>query len=353
MKKIRSAQSKFLTLVLVLALCLAAVVTPAGAATTAPTQQQAYERMIALKSEYPEGKRWTNDNFYAWNGGVYSGGYGCAGFAFILSDAAFGDLPARVLEEFTYTDVKVGDILRINHDTHSVIVLEVQSDRVVVAEGNYNSSIHWGRTLTKAKVEEADYIMTRYPKTAQPEPEQPAEPEKPVEQPPETPAAPTFSDVPAGEYFTLPVAWAVSQGITNGRGVDTFAPYATCNNQEIIVMLWRAAGSPVETTQAPVAADYFAAPAVSWAYAQGIIDGSFQCYAACTRATAVTWIWRAKGAPAGGTASFGDVPAEYAAPVAWAVQKGVTYGTDVDTFSPNDICSRAQIVTFLYRAYAI
>ena len=121
--------------------------------------------MIALKEEYPEGMPWTNDNYYAWNGGIYSGGYGCAGFAFILSDAAFGDLPARMIEEnITIDDIRVGDILRINNDTHMVIVLEVYDDHVVIAEGNYNSSIHWGRTLTAEEVAAADYYLTRYPK---------------------------------------------------------------------------------------------------------------------------------------------------------------------------------------------
>ena len=72
-------------------------------------------------------------------------------FAFILSDAAFGSLPARELLEFSYADVRVGDILRVNGDTHSVIILEVHPDHVVIAEGNYNRSIHWGRTLTKSE----------------------------------------------------------------------------------------------------------------------------------------------------------------------------------------------------------
>lgn len=128
------------------------------------TEELAYQRMIALKDEYPEGMRWTNDNFYAWKGGIYSGGYGCAGFAFLLSDAAFGDLPARMIRENISIDmIRVGDILRINNDSHSVIVLEVYDDYVVLAEGNYNSSIHWGRRFTAAQVAAADYVMTRYP----------------------------------------------------------------------------------------------------------------------------------------------------------------------------------------------
>lgn len=114
-----------------------------------------------MKEVYPEGMHWTNDNYYAWNGGIYSGGYGCAGFAFALSDAAFGD--AKAVIHTDYDNVRVGDILRVDNDTHSVIVLEVKEASVVVAEGNYNGSVHWGREIPKSKIMgEGCYIMTRY-----------------------------------------------------------------------------------------------------------------------------------------------------------------------------------------------
>ena len=104
---------------------------------------------------------WTNDNFYAWNGGIYSGGYGCAAFAFAMSDVAFGDAQAVIHND--YNNIKTGDILRVNHGTHSVIVLEVKPNSVIVAEGNYNASIHWGREIPKSElVDESSYIMTRY-----------------------------------------------------------------------------------------------------------------------------------------------------------------------------------------------
>ena len=127
------------------------------------TADKVYNRMIAFQSSYPEGMSYTNDDYYQWNGGIYSGGYGCAGFAFMLSDGAFGDLPAQMIYSFSYDDVRVGDILRINGDTHSVIILEKYSDYVVLAEGNFNSSVHWGRELTRDEVMAADYLMTRYP----------------------------------------------------------------------------------------------------------------------------------------------------------------------------------------------
>lgn len=162
-------KKKFLSALLVLILCLAPAMQTVAAAETQPPANQVYSAIIALKTQYPEGMRWTNDNFYSWQGGVYSGGYGCAGFAFLLSDAAFGDLPARMLTSFDYSDVRVGDILRINNDTHSVIVLEVYSDHVVIAEGNYNSSVHWGRSLTQREVMQANNLLTRYSQV-QPEP---------------------------------------------------------------------------------------------------------------------------------------------------------------------------------------
>lgn len=126
-------------------------------------ERSVYNSIIAMRERYPEGTRWTNENSYAWRGGIFNVGYGCAGFAFLLSDAAFGDLPARRVTGVRLENVRVGDILRINNDTHSVIVLNVNPDSVTVAEGNYNSSVHWGRELSRSQVESANYLLTRWP----------------------------------------------------------------------------------------------------------------------------------------------------------------------------------------------
>lgn len=127
-----------------------------------PVASQVYEDIIAMKSQYPEGMTWTNDNYYEGNGGAYSGGYGCAGFASMLSDAAFGYLPAKRHTDFS--DIKVGDVLRINDNTHSVIVLTVDNEQITVAEGNYNKSVHWGRAFTRSYLETiGTYVLTRYP----------------------------------------------------------------------------------------------------------------------------------------------------------------------------------------------
>ena len=133
--------------------------------TNNPTPEQVYKAMLAMKSQYPEGKHFNNNDYYLWQAkGVYYEyvGAGCVAFAFILSDAAFGYLPYR-----EYTDVnaiRVGDILRVDNDSHSVIVLKVTSKNVTVAEGNYNSSVHWNRTITKSKLKKTmNYAFTRYP----------------------------------------------------------------------------------------------------------------------------------------------------------------------------------------------
>lgn len=147
--------------------------------STIPTPTEIYEAMIALKNDasYKEGTTWTNDTpysdskgYYSWKGGTLAGvnivAVGCVAFAFTLSDAAFGDLQARMYApgQFTYEDIKVGDILRVSNDTHTVIVLEVNSAGVIVAEGNYNSTVHWGRAISKEEVmATTSHYITRYP----------------------------------------------------------------------------------------------------------------------------------------------------------------------------------------------
>ncbi|MDE6619391.1 MAG: hypothetical protein K2K74_02675 [Lachnospiraceae bacterium] len=133
-----------------------------GAEDTAGTaESHVYEVIMAQKAVFPEGMRWTNDNYYGWKGGTYAGGFGCAGFAFAVSDAAFGDVRATIHKD--YNNIRVGDVLRVDNDTHSVIVLEVRENSVIVAEGNYDSSIHWGREIPKANlIDASSYIMTRY-----------------------------------------------------------------------------------------------------------------------------------------------------------------------------------------------
>jgi hypothetical protein len=127
-------------------------------------EQAVYNIIKSQESVYPTGMKWDNETYYSWKGGIYVTGYGCAAFAFKLSDLAFGDTPVKVHHD--YSDIKIGDILRINDNTHSVIVLEVKDNSVVVAEANYNGKVLWGRELSKSAIQDnQSYIMTRY-KTA-------------------------------------------------------------------------------------------------------------------------------------------------------------------------------------------
>ena len=169
-----------------------------------------------------------------------------------------------------------------------------------------------------------------------------------------------FYDVPNGAYFYEAVKWAVENGITTGVGNDLFAPEQPCTRAQIVTFLWRAAGSPEPKGTAAGMTDVvpgsYYAKAVAWAIENGITtgtaEGTFSPDATCTRAQAVTFLARAQNAKATGKTAFSDVPADsyFADAVAWAQANGVTTGTSETTFSPDNDCTRAQIVTFLYRA---
>ena len=157
---------------IVLALCLCMTVIPEVRAEEAvPSPQEVYEILIAFRDRdgYKEGTVWTNETHpnYKWNGGTAGGianiGAGCVAFAYQLSDAAFGNLPARMYSSVKLSEVKPGDILRVNNDAHTVIVLQVNNAGVVVAEGNVNGKVHWGRGMSADEVEAASHYITRYP----------------------------------------------------------------------------------------------------------------------------------------------------------------------------------------------
>ena len=169
-----------------------------------------------------------------------------------------------------------------------------------------------------------------------------------------------FYDVPNGAYFYEAVKWAVKNGITTGVGNDLFAPEQPCTRAQIVTFLWRAAGSPEPKTASsftdvPVSTYY--AKAVAWAVENGITNGmtetTFAPDATCTRGQSVTFLYRALKGTASGSANFTDVKSDafYADAINWAVANNVTNGTSNTTFSPNADCTRAEIVTFLYRAY--
>lgn len=121
--------------------------------------------MLALKEEYPDGTTWTNDNTYQPLTKYYSYAGGCAGFAHMLSDAAFGLLPERRVENSDSLEYRVGDIVRVNNDTHSVCILDIDENGLVtIAEGNLSGAVKWGRTYSASTFKKmTDYIITRYP----------------------------------------------------------------------------------------------------------------------------------------------------------------------------------------------
>ena len=168
-----------------------------------------------------------------------------------------------------------------------------------------------------------------------------------------------FADVSTNAYYANAVAWAVSEGITSGTAAAAFSPNASCTRGQMVTFLWRAAGSPEPKMAfnpfADVAADAYYYKAVLWAVESGITGGvsanTFAPNATVTRSQTVTFLYRAAGSPTVSGSGFSDVSGDayYASAVAWAVQKGVTSGIGNGQFSPNADCTRAQIVTFLFR----
>ena len=164
----------------------------------------------------------------------------------------------------------------------------------------------------------------------------------------------------ADSYYSAAVAWALEKGITAGTGETTFSPDAACTRAQAVTFLWRASGSPAPQSHTmpftDVAADAYYHDAVLWAVEQGITKGTsdttFTPGETVTRAQAVTFLWRAAASPdVAGSNPFEDVASDayYANAVLWAVANGITTGTGTTTFTPNSDCTRAQIVTFLYR----
>ena len=168
-----------------------------------------------------------------------------------------------------------------------------------------------------------------------------------------------FVDVKSGDYYYDAVLWAAKNGITSGTDAVHFSPEQPCTRAQIVTFLWRAAGSPepkgAASGMTDVVSGSYYEKAVAWAIENGITTGTtastFSPDATCTRAQSVTFLYRALGTAPTTVNGFTDVTADafYADAVAWAVESGVTNGTTDSTFSPNNGCTRAQIVTFLYR----
>ena len=168
-----------------------------------------------------------------------------------------------------------------------------------------------------------------------------------------------FRDVQPGAWYYASMIWAIDEGVTNGTSATTFSPDNTCTQAQILTLIYRAAGEPSVSGGNPfsdpdVNAGQYYYKAFLWAYQQGIVKNvALDPDRPCTRADVVTYLWRLNGSPKSGNSQFSDVPAsaDYAQAVNWAVRENITTGTSNTTFSPDVICSRSQIVTFLYRAF--
>lgn len=212
-----------------------------------------------------------------------------------------------------------------------------------------------GNTIELTKVSDTKYTFTMPDgkvnvKATFTKVEEPVEPDEP------------FVDISKSDYFYDAVIWAVDQGITTGDGVNTFSPNKSCTRAQMVTFLWRAAGSPTAAGDNPftdVAAGEYYTDAVLWAVSKGITNGTgvdtFSPNATVSRGQTVTFLYRYAGSPAvNGGESFSDVVTTdyFANAVQWAVANGITYGDGVNTFSPAKDCTRGQIVTFMYRQMA-
>ena len=219
----------------------------------------------------------------------------------------------------------------------------------------------WTGSATEAYAKDNNMTFASLGVLPDPDPTEPTDPTDPAE--PEPPRNP-FVDVPSYAYYTAPVLWAVDHAITAGTDKTHFSPNDTCTRTQVVTFLWRAAGNPEPKTgnnpfQDVKPSDYFYKP-VLWAVENKITAGTgtttFSPNDGCTRGQVVTFLWRSAGNPAPGSSKnpFTDVKSDayFYTPVLWAVEHKITAGTSDTTFSPNDTCTRAQIVTFLYRDLA-
>lgn len=217
------------------------------------------------------------------------------------------------------------------------------------------------RKRTCADCEEPNpyYEPYRPPVIVIPKPDEEPEPEPTPEPTPEIPVNP-FYDIAESDYYYDAVLWAVSEGVTSGQTSNTFAPLLDCTRAQVVTFLWRAAGSPEPVGAGNAFTDVdsgsYYEKAVQWAVENGITTGTtsttFSPDMIVTRAQVVTFLWRTAGCPAAyGVNSFADVPTDayYSNAVQWAVRNGITTGTGANLFSPDANCTRAQVVTFLYR----
>ena len=344
----------------------------------ADTDQDAYitELLLAQQTEYPEGDE-CKDSTEKYHIMLHAPGLilncqSCWGYCFRLLTSAFnvdpkksvsltwqninGHLSGRPCFEAPYfspADIRPGDILA--WPGHATVVLENKHDqeKLVLAEGNYGGRVHYGREVSYSQVTSKVSYIVRFSAFQIPDCNQDAA---------ET-QAPHFDDVPENKYYYRPVQWAVENKVTAGTGANQFSPDNPCTREQIVTFLWRVVGSPDSNRQPNPFLDVpehkYYTSAVLWAREHGITSGVggflFGTGQDCTRAQVVTFLWRLAGAPTPERTEspFVDVAEGkyYYTAVLWAAHNGITSGKDRTHFSPDDTCTRAEVVTFIYSAF--
>ncbi len=326
-------------------------------ASSVPTEKEAYEKIINMKSQYPEGRAWNNGHYYSWKGGTYGAG-GCMGFAMLLSDAAFDSLPARDIKatasrKIQISDLHVGDILRL--PGHSVIVLETHPDHIIIAEGNWERRVHWGRKITAAQVSRAQYYTTRYPVGT-------VFPKKDAVELELNGKTVYFEDI-ANHWARENIIACVLSGMISGVGEDTcfnYFPDRVATRAELASILYRAKGSPAvkeEASFSDVTADWMKKP-VSFVVANGIMSGTgentFSPNTPVTREMLAVCLYRyAKAETKDITVLSAFSDSEEIAPyagesLAWAIENEIIGGKN-GRLAPRDNTTRAELATVLVR----
>lgn len=354
---------------------------PAVAHAAAEHDALVTELLLSRQNDYPEGDECkpSTPRYHVTirSPGVIFQCDSCWGFAFVFLGDVFNinlkktipltwqsvqaDVSKRPGFEEPYTsaaDLRPADILAWQHPGHAAVVLETHPERrtVTIVEGGYGGTVHWGREVSFDALDRSLAYIIRLHSSLLPDFDAGQEPPAKQTQPG------TFEDVSESSWYSRSVQWAVQHGITTGTGKNRFSPDAPCTRKQAMTFLWRACGAPDTAETATCFADVepsaYYSRAVAWGLSKSITCGTgpnaFGGDAACTRAQIVTFLWRMAGspAPADGGNTFTDVPASayYASPVQWAVEYGITCGKDAAHFCPDDICTRAEIVCFLHKA---
>lgn len=355
-------------LCLIMSICMLFSLITYVSAENVPTEAEAYKKITAVKTRYPHGTRWTNANYYSWKGGK-GGASGCMGFAYLISDAAFGTLPARTIypksgKSITISDLRVGDILRL--PGHSVVVLEKYSDHILTVEGNYQGKVYWGRWISAAQVKRANYYTTRYPAGyTEPAPE-PVKPSPAAAKVVKTPVAVKgkilqFVDI-NGHWAEGHIKSCLSSGMLSGTGTETdmrFNPNGTVSRAQVVTALYRAKGSPeVEGTVvfSDVVADWYKAPVI-WATEAGIINGVSETLFCpnneMTREAILTVLYRFAKTPEtqtdiSGFSDYGNVSEYSRAAFSWALDEGII-GGEGNRLNPKGKATRGEFAAMLVR----